>query len=438
MVVQRIEPDVRRLMGEPDGPFRFVPELGAEVPTYIDPRKDLTSEKAWGFKRLDYHIPFNMRGPFKPQWFDPKYYAQYGQQFKTDAEGFVLCMGETIWEGKTGRKLKEPVPCGNKAVNRYPYCRNHGGALHPADKMLSSRNNQIAKVGQERIDSLDRVQKFMAGLLLVEDLDDDEIIGAYVRNDAGKPINNSKIGLRFQQEMTRELIRRMNRFMQMKLPNMLKAMADIAESDFAEPADRIKASIWLAERVIGKVPDVIVHGTTDKPIDQILGQIQGGSREDFRRTVASTRSDSEPLDVAVVDDEDDLVPDGDTGSTGSPIDRRDGHQSPVGRDDHSNGSSADGDGTDPRVVQRVDSTIAARNQAKQVKRRIKLDKTKRFAMRSQGVTMSGDLAWLIEYRKLKVGFKAILVAPEQQTEAKLAKMSADEDLQLVRIGASNA
>lgn len=393
------------LMGKPDGDYIYVAELGVEVPSFVDPREDLISMGAHGFKRLAHHVPFNMRGIFKPQWLPPRHYAMYGHQYRTDTGGYTIC-ASTRADGES---------CQARAVNRSPYCRNHGGALHPADKKLSSQNVSIAKIEPDRIENLDRVQKFLAGFIGVADLDDDEIIGAYVRNGEGRPIANERLGVRFQQEMVRELIRRMNRFMQMKLPNMLKAMTDIAESDFAEPADRIKAAMWIAERVIGKVPDVVVHGTTDKPYEVALARIEGGSREEYRSRVVSERADAQPLDVAVVDDETELEPDGDNGSNPNGNDTTLGHVGRMGETDvEPSDSGGNHNGSSPRVDLDGPSRAAI---AKAAKDKLKAAKTRRFAARSQGI-ISGDVAWLIEYKKMKSGgFRAIIYTPEHQTQA---------------------
>lgn len=404
------------LMGKPDGPHLFVPELGLEVPTFVDPRDDLIVPKARGFKRLSHHVPFNMRGPFKPQWLPPKYFAMYGHNYIIDSGGYVLCMGRN----KNGDK------CSKQAVNRTPYCPNHGGALHPADKKLSAQNVSIDKIEPDRIENLDRVQKFMAGFITVEELDDDEIMGAFVRNDDGRPISNEKLGKRFQQDMVKELMNRMQRFMQMKLPNMLKVLADLAESDFVEPADRFKAATWLAERVLGKVPDVVFHGSTDQPYERMLS-LASGSRDEHRRRVASARVPEAAVvvDATVVDETDDLEPDGDYEQNGVAA-SVDGVQ-PTPTDANADASSGESTGPDSD-----DSDSKSRVQlAKEARERIKKAKTRRFAARTQGVVTHGEPAWLIEYKPMKSGgFKAILYPPERQTEAVLDRIRA-ADLQQI-------
>lgn len=412
-MTERIEaPDA--LMGKPDGPHAFVPELGLEVPTFVDPREDLIPDKATvgRFKRVSHHVPFNMRGPYKPQWLSPKFFAMYGHQYLTDSEGYVMCFGLNA----AGEK------CGRQAVNRTPYCPNHGGALHPADKKLSSKNLSIDKIEPERIEALDRVQKFMAGFITVAELDDDEILGAFVRNDDGRPISNQKLGERFQQAMVKELMGRMQRFMQMKLPNMLKVLADMAESDFVEPADRYKCATWLAERVIGKVPDVVFHGSTDQPYERMLS-LASGSRDEHRKRIASQRVDETPdiVDATVVDDEADLEPDMERspGNPVAPTDDESGH----------------GDRADQRTGNEdVDNpaALSAVQLAKQSRERLKAAKTRRFAARFQGV-ITGEPAWIIEYKRLKSGkYKAILYPPERQTQAVLDRI---RDADLATIGA---
>ncbi|AZS12538.1 terminase small subunit [Mycobacterium phage DrLupo] len=417
------------LMGKPDGPHVEVPELGLEVPTYVDPREDLIHPNARGFKRLSHHIPFTMRGPYKPQWLPPKYFAMYGHNYITDAEGYVLCMG----------RRKDGGKCNKQAVNRTPYCPNHGGALHPADKKLSSLNVSIDKIEPERVENLDRVQKFLSGFLSVEELDDDEVLNGYVRNDDGRPIQSKHLHKRFQQEMTKELMARMQRFMQMKLPNMLKVLADLAESDFVEPADRFKAATWLAERVLGKVPDVVFHGSTEEPYERVLA-LASGSRDEFRKSVTSQRvtpTDPSVVDVEVVDDEADLEPTWDNEPDGAGVEVAAEQPSrsdvPDQRIPHRGNERGDSESDSAGVA--VDGSGDSKSRAdlaKEARERIKRAKTRRFAARSQGV-ITGEPAWLIEYKRLKKGgFKVILYPPEAQTQAVLDRI---RDADLAQIGA---
>lgn len=409
------------LMGIPDGPHLYVPELGLEVPTYINPRKDLIPKKAWAFKRISHHIPFNMRGVYKPQWLPPRHYAMYGHQYRIDLQGYAMCAGRRIWTDDNRKSDNPTVPCSHRAVNRTPFCPNHGGALHPADKALSSKNLSISKVEPERIEKLDRVQKFMSGLLNVADLDDDEVIGSFVRNDQGRAIVTQKMGVRFQQQIVKELMHRVSRFMQMKLPNMVKVLTDIAESDFAEPADRIKAADIVINRTMGKVPDVVFHGTTDKPYEAILHRIEGGSREAYRNRAIAAKENEKPLDVIVVDDETELEPevsdDGNNGSNGAEIPQS-GNASGHG-DRVSESSGIDYD------------DVGSAKVAKEAKDKLKKAKNRRFAARAQGI-VNGDPAFLLEYiGPYSYGYKVKIYPPEQQTQAVLDRI---RDAELRQIG----
>lgn len=413
-MTQRVE-IVDTLMGSPDGPYRFIPALGFEVATYVDPREDLIPKEARGFKRLDYHIPPAMRGHFKPEWLEKSFFLQYGKQYRIDHEGYALCRGQT----KAGNE------CPKTAVNRSPFCPNHGGALHPADKKLSVKNASIGKIDAERIEDLDRVQKFLAGFLTVEDLDDDEIAGGFVRNNDGRPIQTRTMPNTVQRGLVKELIARVNKFMQMKLPNMVKVLTDIAESDFAEPADRIKAAVWIAERQLGKNPEVIIHGQIEKPFETVLDRIMGGSRDEFRKSIESKRVDQDaPLDVSVVEDEKDLEPNvaGSNGHDPNPIRVRNVDRSgqDVAEVPHDSGNVEDNDTGTADVA----SNHTAPEDIKAARERIKKAKARRYAARSQGVKQGEDIAWLIEWHWLKSSrqFKCKLWAPEQQTEARVAKI----------------
>jgi hypothetical protein len=232
----------------------------------------------------------------------------------------------------------------------------------------------------------------------------------------------------------------MNRFMTMKLPNMLKVLADLAESDFVEPADRYKAATWLAERVLGKVPEVIYHGSTEQPYERMLS-LASGSREEHRRRVISSRPDQRPLDVAVVDDETDLEPTWDNESSGVGVEgstSQGGGSSVSDRRDSSERSEGEASGIDQsdsagNPVDDVGTTQSPVQLAKEAKERLKRAKTRRFAARAQGVVTRGEPAWLIEYRPMKKGgFKAILYPPEAQTQAVLDRI---RDADLAAIGA---
>lgn len=424
-------------MGDPDGPLAFVASLGMEVPTYIDPREDLIGPdvKKGTFKRLTYHVPFKLRGIYKPEWLPHEYGEHMGKagEIRTNLSGHVMCSAESKASGG---------PCGNLAVNRTNVCRNHGGALHPADRKMSAENFTPAPEG--RVEALTRPQQFMQGFLKVEDLTDEEIVGAYVLTEDGRRYSNKKMGVKFQQQMVRELHARMNQFMQMKLPTMLKRVADIAESDIVEPETAFKAAVWMAERQMGKTPDVLITAQTGAPYESIFESIESGSREDYRKSIASSRGegqplalterapgvyseDGEPLDVFEVDDGE-ADPDYEgflSGDTGASDDGEWGDRNATARitqDVQERGALSAAEDLDAKK-KRAQEIIDARKRAQR----------RRFAARATGATTVTDMWWLPKFKRRKVmrngkmveeGWICTLVCPDDQNERTLAKIEA--------------
>lgn len=438
-------------MGDPDGPEVFIPSLGREVPTYIDPRVDLITNKRTAaiFKRLSYHVPFKLRGIYKPEWLPHDYAEHMGEagEIRTNFEGFVMCSETSKASG--GDK------CGNLAVNRTNVCRNHGGALHPADKKFGGGAIMTASVianNPERVAALDRTQKFMQGLLAVEDLTDDEITGAYVLTDDGRPVSNTKLGVKFQQMMVKELHRRMNNFMQMKLPTMLKRVAEIAESDIVEPETALKAAIWTAERQMGKTPEVLIHAQTGAPYESILDRLESGSRDAYRKSVESQRvenaqleigtggsgtpgvysEDGEPLDVFEVDDGEEDPDDGEGNS-------RDADAAAdfvrIRPGDESRTDDESGHGSGESSYSRATELEEKAAKAKRIIAERKKAQKRRYAARAQGATQLNDMWWLPIFKdrivqrggkKVKMGRICTLVCPDDQNERTLAKIAAQD------------
>lgn len=391
--------------GDADGPPQWVDELGREVPTFINERLDLVASyhgRDKAFIRLNHHVPFKMRGIFQPGDWPQAHRLRMGK-IRTDLGDFVLCTG--VNRGRSDRgggKL-----CKSRAVNRTMFCAAHGGSLHPADRKISAMS--VAPLPPDRIDNLDRVQKFMQGFIKTEELDDDEVQGGFVRNSQGMPIIGWRLGAKFQAQLTKELHRRLNEFLKTKTPDMLKVMVDIAENDLFEAADRIKAATWVAERTMGKTPDVLVTATTDAPYQSILSGIESSSRESYRETAekyrnedgASAGTDLEILDVEV---------DYDSSEQGtSKVEQK--AEVFVDSDGGDHGSVAGyADRIDDERTRRVE-------RAKSIRKA----KARRYAARAVGATSMSDQPWLVEFVKTRNGghsnptWKMKLWPPDQQT-----------------------
>lgn len=374
-------------LGDADGPERWIPQLEMEVPTFINPRTDLLPASGMGapMKSVDYHVPFALRGIYKPDDLPEGYREAY--QFKTDADGYVICSGKT----------KENLPCNSRATNRARFCRVHGGALHPADKKISGQT--LGRIDEKRVAKMDRVQQFMQGLILVEQLSDNEIQGGFIYNNEGIAVVAAKLGPKFQAMLTKELHNRLSRFLQSKASSMLNVMVDIAENDLFEAADRIKAATWIAERTLGKTPDVVLHGDANKPYESVFDDhVVSSSRESYRTQIETSGRGEDVIDAELVSDPDS-------------VEDRDDDQSGLVADAQDAQDAAD------EIEQRKAEVKAARD-------RIKKAKQHRFAARANGATSLESAPWLIEFKKKGDAFTARLIPPDRQTPAVLARLSA--------------
>ncbi|AKU45293.1 hypothetical protein MADRUGA_3 [Mycobacterium phage Madruga] len=426
-------------LGDPDGEPRFVDYLGCEVPTFINKREDLIPEyvrKRGTYQRLDHHVPFAMRGEYRPEQWPEEYRKQRQGSIRMNTEGFVLCAGVSKGTGKL---------CSNKAVNRSPFCRNHGGALHPADKKMSGHTR--APMPEDRIENLDRVQKFMQGFLSVEELDDDEITNGFVRTSHGVPVRSALLGKKFEQIIAKELHARLNRFLMSKTPRALEVLFQIADSDLVEPADRLKAIQMITDRTMGKPADVLIHQQSEeKPYEGIIARIQGGSRDDYRKSVNGSRLagqsqieaapyqqiiDAEEVDFDEPDvDEpldDDVAGSGNNGSAQSE-NTIDGGLHP------NNNENAGGENDASGFLSEADKR---KREAAEARERIKKARARRYAKRAiGGITDTGDTALLLEFIVITKGedigkYRLKIHQPEKVTEKLMERVTRNNSRDLI-------
>lgn len=422
-------------LGDADGPDVFIPELGREVPTFVDDREDLIPAHAKGkFKRLNHHVPFVMRGNFKPEdW--PESYRKQAGQVRVDVAGHVLCSGVN----------KQGVICSSRAVNRSRFCRSHGGSLHPADKKISG-STMVGESGMpmDRIKKLDRVQLFMQGIITPDQLEDDEVKGRFVRDNNGVPVKTVKLGAKFEAILHKELLRRMNEYLQTKAPRALEVMYEVADSDLYEAADRIKAAQWLAERVIGKTPDVLVNlDATETPFSTILAHIDHTSRADYRKSIEAGSGGGEASDdrgildveVFVEDTEyDDVLgeddEEGDSTLNGnfwvgeglrseSDLRNDEDEDTESGSDDSS--GEDENSATFDRIIQsREDRKLAI----KEARERIKKAKGKRYAARATGADSLAGIPILVQFKEIKGSdnFRVKLVPGSSASPAQIDRL----------------
>ena len=293
-------------MGDPDGPMRFIPSLGMEVPTYIDPRHDLRSQyrSAGAHKPVDYHVPVDMRGAYKPKQladYDPE------QNYPTLTDSGKVRCGGLRPDGQI---------CQKAARNRSGFCSNHGGALHPADKLFSSARG----IAPSDASKLSRLQKVELGIIPVSELSDEEIARQQVKEDDGTfSVQTKMLSAKIMGQMRSEFFERADTFVRQNVMDMLEEMRKIALSPVEEAKDKITAITWLTERALGKTPDVIITNRTDSPFDELIGDVTGGSRDAYRQQRGLTNFiEGEVVSGEIIEGEDEEDEPEDSDGYGSP------------------------------------------------------------------------------------------------------------------------
>lgn len=264
--------------GSPTGPVVFVPGLGEEVGTFTNKRADLVVNDATGGNWLMHHVPMKKRGMYRvkdlPEGVD-------AEDLRTDDRHYILCGGVTSTTVKGHRKAGDP--CAARALNRSGYCGRHGGQLHPLDKIVNDASSPALQRTQDP-STMTRWQKLCAGIITVDDLDDEELLKGRTRDEktglfVGPAPKNIPKAL--HDRMVKDLFSRSDQKLKENLLAAVDTIAEIAKGTAYEPQDRFKAAAWIFERLRGKNPEVVVH-QQDKPWEHIFSNIQGGSRAESR------------------------------------------------------------------------------------------------------------------------------------------------------------
>ena len=244
-------------IGVPDGPARYVPELGCEVGTF-------TQEPSTGKACLKYHVPLHMRGPFRaPDLanYDPS------KTYRTNNLGYLLCYGSTA-AGEL---------CKRRAVNRYPRCDHHGGSLHPLDHVVSDQD-PMANLDPEK---MTRYQQYLAKMLTVDDLDDEEVLNFGFRMPGGQIYRPRNIPRELVNEFTKALYDRALHEIKVNAVEAAKTLATIMMDPNNDANIRLKAAESILDRSIGKAPQQL-NITAGAPWEEIFESITTATREQSR------------------------------------------------------------------------------------------------------------------------------------------------------------
>lgn len=243
-------------VGFPDGPRQFVPEFGCEVGTFTQSPEDKLC--------LKYHVPLSMRGPFRPK--DLCNYNE-AKSYRTNALGYLLCYGVTA----TGEK------CKRKAVNRFPRCEVHGGALHPLDNLVREQDT----IAGNSPESMSRYQQFLAKYITVEDLDDEEVLNFGFRDSSGRIFKPRNIPRELVNEITKAIYDRALHEIKSNAVEAAKTLASIMMDPNNDANIRLKAAESILDRSIGKAPQQL-NISAGAPWEEIFESITTATREQSR------------------------------------------------------------------------------------------------------------------------------------------------------------
>lgn len=123
--------------------------------------------------------------------------------------------------------------------------------------------------GEVIVRSWDNVNK---GLIPVEELDDEELAREKLRDKNGKFSGRAHeiVPRAIRKRIQTELFRRLQLTIQEQSFDYIANLQDIASDTSASPTERMKASTYLLERVIGKVPEKVEVTAEVKPWEGIV------------------------------------------------------------------------------------------------------------------------------------------------------------------------
>lgn len=171
------------------------------------------------------------------------------------------------------------------------------------------------------IDVYDEERAIAEGILDLEDWDNEELIRGYRRGRQGKFGPAPKyIPREIQQEAFRRLVHRGNRKLREAYMKTIEGLIDLAHNGESEKV-RLEAVKELLNRIVGKVPDIVVGAQMEQPWESILGDSLIPFGEDPGNTIDMDVGDDgvARMDPIVVDVPGALSADDESGSgTGRP------------------------------------------------------------------------------------------------------------------------
>lgn len=263
-----------RPIGTPDGPQKWVEELGEETPTFLQKPDNPKLNPC-----LMHHVPLDKRGPFRPSELAN---FERDREYRTDAMGYLLCYKTITVKGNTKR-------CGHRAMNRFPRCHIHGGRLHPMDK---AERIDPGKVGEAEFVGRTRYQQYRSGMISIHDLDDEEIANGGFRQPNGKFYKPESMPREMLSAFAEQVYERATLALRSGATDAANVIIGIMNDPLQEPKLRLAAAESILDRTLGKAPQT-VRLESKATWEVIFDGIATGSREASRqaRGVPSERAD---------------------------------------------------------------------------------------------------------------------------------------------------
>ncbi len=253
------------LVGKPDGPMKFVPELGCSTGTFTDLPASNKPCVMW-------HVPFHQRGTFRPDQlanYDPK------RKYRVNDLGYLKCYAK----GKTPKGVEKR--CGRLAMNRTSRCIAHGGELHPLDKRRKANDFEERSKAELR-EQLSRKEQFERKLITVEDLDDEELALQGFRDWRGNVVPLKLVPREMNQAFIRAIYDRASRALRSYTVKSVETLGELATDKNVDPAIRLRAAQDIIDRNLGKAPQNVAI-TVSTPYEEIFDAIGGITRAESRR-----------------------------------------------------------------------------------------------------------------------------------------------------------
>lgn len=174
----------------------------------------------------------------------------------------------------TGARSKSRASARQTAAQRAAASEN----LAKGRKKKIEQREQAKKQG--RMTAGERWAALLDGSLTVRDLDNQEIARMQVRGAGGGFDGKRRTYMpsHLAEQFHKESIRRANEMIRTAAPTAIKALLEIGTDPDVKESDRVRALMYVADRALGKTPDVLRVEEGSK-YDAMLAEAVGLERE---------------------------------------------------------------------------------------------------------------------------------------------------------------